>query len=307
MLPAPLWYPRKSFLSFQFALFNLSNAATLMLLMPVFAFYFLSFFPFASVLSVPPLLKSYCIFQNAKNLLSWKNEWRTSVNFYYFFFSPFFIFTMHIVPISHLLYVTFSPPISSWPSYLLTYLYVRACSAALPLLPGLIIVLRKLPFSIRYPWQRILPWRAVCLCWSGAPSIPLLASLFLSLSPTRSSLFPFPLHYSLLHLYPHPLLYCLQSTFSTSALRFSLCRALLHLLPHPHILSAFLVLAFLLCELSLHACSAPPPHVSFTHLPHWLLLLRFIELFGTDSFIVRVTVFVCSCLSSHAELWSLLK
>lgn len=46
---------------------------------------------------------------------------------------------------------------------LLTHLCVCVCvhesnSTTLPLLPGLIIVLRReLPFSIWYPWQHILP------------------------------------------------------------------------------------------------------------------------------------------------------
>lgn len=55
-------------------------------------------------------------------------------------------------------------------------------SAIPPLLPGLNIVSRALPFSVWYPWQHVLPWRAVCLRWLC--------------SPAHSSLFPFPLHYS---------------------------------------------------------------------------------------------------------------
>lgn len=85
------------------------------------------------------------------------------------------------------------------------FVYVCVCMcacawvhiAAWPLLPGLIIVLRrKLPFSVCYPWQRILPCRAACLWSSGAPSIPL------PLSPTLLS----P-HYS-----PPPFFLCLQPT-----------------------------------------------------------------------------------------------
>lgn len=55
-------------------------------------------------------------------------------------------------------------------------------SAIPPLLPGLNIVSRALPFSVWYPWQHVLPWRAVCLRWLC--------------SPAHCSLFPFPLHYS---------------------------------------------------------------------------------------------------------------
>lgn len=128
---------------------------------------------------------------------------------------------------------------------LLTHLCVCVCvhesnSTTLPLLPGLIIVLRRaLPFSIWYPWQHILPWRAVCLRWS--------------LSPTHSSLFPFPLHYSLRNRLP-------RFFFSAFSLHFlhrpcypkhvTLLRSLYISLRTPYFLCIFSA-DLLLCHLSL--------------------------------------------------------
>lgn len=73
-------------------------------------------------------------------------------------------------------------------------------SAIPPLLPGLNIVSRALPFSVWYPWQHVLPWRAACPRWLC--------------SPAHSSLFPFPLHYSQGHY--HRRLPCFVSLLPTA-------------------------------------------------------------------------------------------
>lgn len=86
-----------------------------------------------------------------------------------------------------LMFFHFLPPGTSSLRPPLTDPFVSMClcawvhSTTLPLLPGLIIVLqRALPFSMWYPWQHILPWKAVYSDLSGPPT-PLL--------PTPS---PFP-------------------------------------------------------------------------------------------------------------------
>lgn len=99
--------------------------------------------------------------------------------------------------LSGAIYPIFYPPETSRLDRLIVDPFACVCiyvlesnSTTPPLLPGLNIVLRgALPFSIWYPWQHILPWRAVCLRWLCSPS--------------HSSLFPFPLHYSQGHRLPH--------------------------------------------------------------------------------------------------------
>lgn len=110
-------------------------------------------------------------------------------------------------------------------------------SSSLPLLPGLIIVWqRALPFSIWYPWQHMKN------------------RLRQSLNPTHSSLFPFPLHYSLLHHLPH-----FFPAFN------------LHFL---HLQSYFEHLTLLLCTFCLPTL--------FLHFEEWLLALWFVP--NSDSF-----------------------
>lgn len=217
------------------------------------------------------------------------NEWRTSRNSSLFYFI-FFHFSWHKTHLRHLLHPTFYPLQHHRLAFLLlTHLCVCVCvhesnSTTLPLLPGLIIVLRRaLPFSIWYPWQHILPWRAVCLRWS--------------FSPTHSSLFPFPLHYSLRNspVFFLPLAYI--SCIALAIPSMSLCCA-----PFTFLCTRWPFALWFVP--TVHATQAPATCLkwkAFTHLPCGLLLLRFIEFPWTDPFIsVRYCMFVFSC-------WAVLK
>lgn len=218
---------------------------------------------------------------------------RNSSLFYFIFFH----FSRHKTHLPHLLHPTFYPlQHHRLALLLLTHLCVCVCvhesnSTTLPLLPGLIIVLRRaLPFSIWYPWQHILPWRAVCLRWS--------------FSPTHSSLFPFPLHYSLRNRLPR--------FFSAFSLHFlhrpcypkhvTLLRSLYISLRTPYFLCIFSA-DLLLCDLSLqymqprpllHVSNEKPLHIYLMAFNCWGLL-SFLELTHSS---VCVTV----CLFSPAEL-----
>lgn len=140
------------------------------------------------------LLQKHCWYASLS--LFWKVTEVLKSLFHFFNLSLYLCLTSFILPRQHhfLAFLLVDP-----------FVYVCVCMcacawvhiAAWPLLPGLIIVLRrKLPFSVCYPWQRILPCRAACLWSSGAPSIPLPLSPTL-LSPHYSpppSFYAFSLH-----------------------------------------------------------------------------------------------------------------
>lgn len=202
--------------------------------------------------------------------------------------------------LSHLPPPTFPlPPASShclltcWP----ICMYVSVCawvySTTLPLLPGLIIVLRRERFLLVFGIHGNASFHEEQSVYGDQELLPFLLSRS---GPTRSFHFPFPLHYSpLRHLPPSflPLSYISYISLTVPPKHLDLTR------PHAlRIFSAFLALTFFALWF-VPVCLPCPPHtclkwIAFTHLPHGLSLLSFIE-FSWNQLIHQ-----CLCFSAYA-------
>ncbi len=144
--------------------------------------------------------------------------------------------------------------------------------------------------------------------------LPFLSS-FLSLSPTRSLLFPFPLHYALLCHLPRSFLPLAYISYTSPRYPQHLPLSCSFRSPCTfHIFSAFSSTDLLLCELSLHVFRVSIsvsiiPYVfwmnSFHTFTSWAITA---ELYWvSQSWLIHQCVFVSLCSLSPAELWLLLK